>query len=101
MNSLVTFYFDLLQFSTTPHGVCYDIIAQCDEHLATINTALPPGDDDGDSDDEEEAGQGKVKGERAAAATGAAMSEEADEQAGSEWETDEEEEGPGGDVEMS
>ncbi|XP_055334726.1 uncharacterized protein LOC129585866 [Paramacrobiotus metropolitanus] len=39
------------KFATTPHGICYDIIAQCDEHLESIAKVLPPTED---SDNEEE-----------------------------------------------
>jgi hypothetical protein len=70
------------QFSTTPHGVCYDIVAQCDEHLSTIAGVLPV--DEADSDDEDEEAPPVGSGNPA---EGVTISEEPD---GSDWETDEE-----------
>lgn len=69
----------ILQLSTTPHGVCYDVIAQCDEHLQSIGAVLPVGEDDSD---EEAADEFSVASKR-----NDTPIVEVDE----DWETDEEE----------
>ncbi|OQV23999.1 hypothetical protein BV898_01958 [Hypsibius exemplaris] len=83
------------RFSTTPHGVCYDIIAQCDEHMSTIATVLPV--DEAESDDEDETA---TPGGSDATNKQANMTDASGEHDGLDWETDEEE-GQQQDVEMS
>ncbi|GAU90372.1 hypothetical protein RvY_02795 [Ramazzottius varieornatus] len=83
------------KFSVTPHGVCYEIIAQCDEHLSTIAATLPV--DESDSEDEQDMTTSAVKKEGNAVEVSQSAVPENGDDAGSDWETDEEQQ----DIDMS
>lgn len=83
------------QFSVTPHGVCYEIIAQCDEHLSTIAATLPV--DESDSEDEQDTTTSALNKEGNAVEVSQSAVPENGDDPGSDWETDEEQQ----DVEMS